>query len=156
MATNSSPPILIPRTPTSPLDPSLRTSLQDAVLTPKTIKTLRKTLETETQAAEWQEKVKQRTLQLLESREYWKWEDLVGMIVREARGVEEEEEEEEVVDDEGQGDKEKGVNGGRNGEGEEKVDIRMPEKAIAEAATVVKGVLDQRVELEPEGKGFWD
>lgn len=150
MAPNPTTPILIPRTPTSPLDPALHTSLQDAILNPKTIKTLRKTLETETQAAEWQERVKRRTLQLLESREYWKWEDLAGVIVREARGVEEEGDED--------GADGKGLNGGQNreGEGEGKVDIRIPENAITEAAKVVKGVLEKKVELEPEGKGFWD
>lgn len=93
--------------------------------------------------------MKQRTLQLLESRECWKWEDLVGAVVREARGVEE-------VGEEGQGGKENGMNGGRDGESEGKVDIRIPEKAVAEAAKVVKGVLEKKVELEPEGKGFWD
>lgn len=149
MAPTPTPAILIPRTPTSPLDPTLRTSIQTAILNPKTIKTLRKTLETETQAGAWQEKVKQRTLQLLESRECWKWEDLVGAVVREARGVEE-------VGEEGQGGKENGMNGGRDGESEGKVDIRIPEKAVAEAAKVVKGVLEKKVELEPEGKGFWD
>ena len=69
--------------------------------------------------------------------------------MREARGVEEEE-------DDGQGGKEMGVNGGRNGEGGEKVDIRIPAKAVTAAAQVVKGVLEEKVELEPEGKGFWD
>lgn len=73
------------------------------------------------------------------------------MVVREARGVEEEEE-----GYEGQGGKEMGMNGGRNGEGGEKVDIRIPEKAVTAAAEVVKGVLEDKVELEPEGKGFWD
>ena len=99
--------------------------------------------------------MKQRTLQLLKSREYWKWEDLVGVIVREARGVDEEEVEEEVGH-EGQGGKETGMNGRRNGGGGEEVDIRIPEKAVTAAAEVVKGVLEEKVEFEPEGKGFWD
>ena len=98
-----------------------------------------------------------RTLQLLEEKEYWKWEDLVGVIVREARGVDEEGEEgddEEVEGEEGPRGKEKGADGGEDAEG--KVDIRIPEKAVSEAAAVVKGVLEKKVELEPEGKGFWD
>lgn len=81
------------------------------------------------------------------------------MIVREARGVDEEGEEDDDGDGRGhkEGGKGRGVNGGENGKGEEeKVDIRIPEKAVAEAATVVKGVLEKKVELEPEGKGFWD
>ena len=101
-----------------------------------------------------------RTQQLLEEREYWKWEDLVGAVVREARGLddkeeEEEEEEEEGGDGEQRGkDKKKGLSGGEDVEG--KVDIRIPEKAVREAAVVVRGVLEEKVELEPEGKGFWD
>lgn len=158
--TSTTSPILIPRTPTSPLDPTLRASLQDAILKPKTIKILRKTLETETKAAEWQERVKQRTLQLLERKGYWKWEDLVGVIVREARGVEEEEEEggdgevEREVEGEGKGKGNEAEEGG-GGRGQ-RVDVRVPEKAVTEAAKVVRGVLEKKVELEPEGKGFWD
>ena len=104
--------------------------------------------------------MKLRTLQLLQSREYWKWEDLVGVVVGEARGLGDEEEEEEEEGWGGGRGKGKGrrVDGGRgDGEGgEEKVDIRIPERAVTEAAKVVKGVLEKRVELEPEGKGFWD
>ena len=104
--------------------------------------------------------MKQRSLQLLKSKEYWKWEDLVGVIVREARGVAEEEEEGDD-DDEGQGVEEKGIKkggggGGHDGEDGGKVDIRIPEKAITEASKVVTGVLEKKVELEPEGKGYWD
>lgn len=161
----TNPPILIPRTPTTPLEPLLRTSLQSALLNQKTIRTLRTTLETETQAAAWQEKVKLRTLQLLGEKEYWKWEELCGVIVGEARGEEEGEEDDENENERGEvdrrredGGKGKGIDGpGRDGErAEEKVDIRIPEKAITEAAKVVKGVLEKKVELEPEGKGFWD
>lgn len=94
--------------------------------------------------------MKQRSLQLLESREFWKWEDLVAVIVGESRGVEV-----EVEGIEGWGEKEKGVRGGQDGGVGEKVDIRIPEKAVMEAAKVVKGVLEKNVELEPEGKGFW-
>ena len=36
------------------------------------------------------------------------------------------------------------------------MDIRIPERAVTEAAVVVKGVLGEKVELEAEGKGFWD
>ena len=64
----------------------------------------------------------------------------------EARGVEEEEADEEgTVGNEG-----------------EKVDIRVSERAVADAATVVRGVLagrgGVRVERREEGKGrgFWD
>ena len=80
----------------------------------------------------------------------------MGVVVREARGIVEEEEEEEG---EGQrGKKEEKGKGGRDGEGEdeERVDIRIPEEAVTEAAKVVRGVLETKVELEPEGKGFWD
>ena len=100
--------------------------------------------------------MRQRTQQLLKSREYWKWEDLVGVIVREARGVEEEEEDDDDDGELEQGGKGKGMKGGRNSEGAKRVDIRFPEKAVTEAAKVVKGVLGTKVELEPEGKGFWD
>ena len=73
----------------------------------------------------------------------------MGVVVGEARGGEEDDDGQE-----GQGYEEKE---GVKGKGEKgKVDIRIPEKAIAEAAKVVKGVLEKKVELEPEGKGFWD
>ena len=104
--------------------------------------------------------MKQRTLQLLERKGYWKWEDLVGVIVREARGVEEEEEEggdgevEREVEGEGKGKGNEAEEGG-GGRGQ-RVDVRVPEKAVTEAAKVVRGVLEKKVELEPEGKGFWD
>lgn len=91
-------------------------------------------------------------MQLLGSREFWKWEELVGSVVREARGVEEEGEEE---GGEGEGEGE-GGNEGKDGDGEEKIDIKIPEKAVTEAAKVVKGVLDSKIELEAEGKGYWD
>lgn len=116
--------------------------------------------------------MKLRTLQLLESREFWKWEDLVGVVVREARSVEDEEVEEERGEGRGLGKrgeggegkgKGEGIDGGgwdgegrEKDEGGEKVDIRIPEKAVTEAAKLVKGVLEKKVELEPEGKGFWD
>ena len=102
--------------------------------------------------------MKQRTLQLLASREYWKHEDLVAVVVREARGVDEgegegEEGEGEEGDGEGKGGgKEEGKDGGERG----KVDIRIPERAVTGAAVVVKRVLGEKVELEAEGKGFWD
>lgn len=101
-------------------------------------------------------------MQLLGSRECWKWEELVRVVVQEARGVEEEEEEDDEEDDD---DEEEDGGGGEGREKEEegkegregkKVDIKIPEKAVVEAAKVVRGVLETRVELEPEGKGFWD
>lgn len=99
--------------------------------------------------------MKQRTLQLLERKEYRQWEDLLGVIVREARGVEEQEEDDDADGEYREG-KGKRNEAGRD-EREQKVDIRVPEKAIAEASKVVKGALEEKeVELEPEGKGFWD
>ncbi len=98
-------------------------------------------------------------MQLLRSKEYWKWEELVGVIVREARGIEDDDENEnenENEDDEGGDGEGKGNEASMEREGGEKVDIRVPEKAVTEAASVVKGVLEKKVELEPEGKGFWD
>ena len=80
----------------------------------------------------------------------------MGVVVREARGIVEEEEEGEGQRGEKE-EKRKGK-GGRDDEGEdeERVDIRIPEEAVTEAAKVVRGVLETKVELEPEGKGFWD
>lgn len=89
-------------------------------------------------------------MQLLGSRECWKWEELVRVVVEEARGVQEEEEEEDGEEGRGKVKEEKeGISG-------KKVDIKIPEKAVVEAAKVVRGVLETKVELEPEGKGFWD
>lgn len=90
-------------------------------------------------------------MQLLGSRDCWKWEELVGVVVQEARGVLEEEE-----DDGGGGKGRRKEEDGREGREGGKVDIKIPEKAIVEAAKVVRGVLETKVELEAEGKGFWD
>ena len=91
---------------------------------------------------------------MLGSREEWEWEDLVAVVVREARGVEGGEGGGE--EEQGLGGKGKGGGGGGDVEGTEKVDIRIPEKAVTAASKVVKGALEKKVELEPEGKGFWD
>ncbi len=79
------------------------------------------------------------------------------MIVREARGVKDDDDNDnENENDEGGDGERKGNEARMEREGGEKVDIRIPEKAVTEAAMVVKGVLEKKVELEPEGKGFWD
>lgn len=95
-------------------------------------------------------------MQLLGSRECWKWEELVRVIVQEARGVEKEEEDDEDDEDGGGGKGREKEEEGKEGREGKKVDIKIPEKAVVEAAKVVRGVLETRVELEPEGKGFWD
>lgn len=85
----------------------------------------------------------------------------MAVIVREARGVDEFGEGEEG---DGEGGEEKGEGEGKgegNGEVQDcgdkgRVDIKIPEKAVTEAAVVVRGVLGEKVELEAEGKGFWD
>ncbi len=72
----------------------------------------------------------------------------MGVVVREARGVEDDDEEEE--DGRGKDEvKEKEGNA-------DKIDIRVPEQAVNEAVKVVKDALETKVELEKEGKGFWD
>lgn len=79
--------------------------------------------------------------------------EMLRVLVREARGLPEEEEGEDDDDD----DERDGVQRGRqNGKGvEEKIDVRVPEKAVSEGARIVKGALEKVVEVEPEVVDFW-
>lgn len=81
--------------------------------------------------------------------------EILRVLVREARGLEDEgEEEEEDDDDDDEGD---GVKRGtKNGKaGESKIDVRVPEKAVSEGTKIVKAELEKVVEIEPEVVDFW-
>ncbi len=81
--------------------------------------------------------------------------EMLRVLVREARGLEEEEGDDEGEDEGGvEGDDvKKGIENGEGGEG--KIDVRVPEKAVSEGSRIVKGVLAKVVEVEPEVVDFW-
>ena len=91
-------------------------------------------------------------MQMLKSGECVDQVEMLRVLVREARGLEEDEREDEKDDGEGEGVK-GGMKSGKGGEG--KIDVRVPEKAVSEGARIVKGVLEKVVEIEPEVVDFW-
>lgn len=77
--------------------------------------------------------------------------EILRVLVREARGLEDEGEEEEDGD-EGDGVK-RGIKNGKAGES--KIGVRVPEKAVSEGTKIVKAELEKVVEIEPEVVDFW-
>lgn len=89
---------------------------------------------------------------MLKNEEYVDRAEMLRVLVREARGLEEEGEEDNEREDEG--DDGQKVTRNENG-GEGRIDVRVPEKAVSEGAKIVKGVLEKVVEVEPEVVDFW-
>lgn len=77
--------------------------------------------------------------------------EVMRVLVREARGLEDGDEEEE---EEGGERGERGEEG-KGGRKEGKIDVRVPEKAVQEGVRVLKGFLEGVVEIEPEVVDFW-
>ena len=152
------PKITIPTPLPTPLPPPLLASLTSALLTANAITPILRTLTTECQKAKWQDAVKARIMQMLKDEGFVDKAEMLRVLVREARGLEEEEEDgdddddDEREDDGGNG-VQKGMKDGKGGEG--RIDVRVPEKAVSEGAKIVKGVLEKVVEVEPEVVDFW-
>ena len=149
------PKITIPTPLPTPLPPPLLTSLTNALLTANAITPILRTLTTECEKAKWQDAVKARIMQMFKNEEYVDKAEMLRVLVREARGLEEEGEDDEREDegeDEGD-DVQRGTKNGKGGEG--RIDVRVPEKAVSEGARIVKGVLEKVVEIEPEVVDFW-
>ena len=100
----------------------------------------------------WQDAVKARIMQMLKNEGYVDKAEILRVLVREVRGLEEEEEDGDD-DDEREDEVQRGRKDGKGGEG--KIDVRVPEKAVSEGAKIVKGVLEKVVEVEPEVVDFW-
>ena len=90
-------------------------------------------------------------MQMLKEEGYVDKAEVLRVLVREARGIEEEDEG-DYDDDEGDG-VQKGRKEAKGGDG--KIDVRVPEKAVSEGAKIVKGYLEKVVEVEPEVVDFW-
>ena len=147
--------IAIPTPLPHPLPAPLLTSLTNVLLATSAINPILRTLTTECQNAKWQDAVKARIRQMLKEEGYIDKAEILRVLVREARGLEDEgEEEEEDDDDDDEGD---GVKRGtKNGKaGESKIDVRVPEKAVSEGTKIVKAELEKVVEIEPEVVDFW-
>ena len=138
------PKIKIPTPLPTPLPPPLLTSITNALVTTNAINPILRTLTTECQKTKWQDAVKARIMQMLKEEGYVNKAEVLRVLVREARGIEEE--------DEGDG-VQKGRKEGKGGDG--KIDVRVPEKAVSEGAKIVKGYLEKVVEVEPEVVDFW-
>ena len=142
--------IAIPTPLPHPLPAPLLTSLTNALLATSAINPILRTLTTECQNAKWQDAVKARIRQMLKEEGYIDKAEILRVLVREARGLEEEEEDDD--DDEGDGVK----RGTKNGKaGESKIGVRVPEKAVSEGTKIVKAELEKVVEIEPEVVDFW-
>ena len=92
-------------------------------------------------------------MQMLKNEGYVDKAEILRVLVREARGLEEEEEDGDDDDDEREDEVQRGMKDGKGGEG--RIDVRVPEKAVIEGAKIVKGVLEKVVEVEPEVVDFW-
>lgn len=151
-------PVLVPASPDFPLDDTLRRDLQNALTRENTVPLISTALNVECEKAGWQDALKARVIQMLKSGEFENRQELVGAIVREARGlcVEENEAGEAPFSGKGKGSKEnKGIGKKGDPRREKAVDIRIPQNAIAEGVAAVRNTLDKFIEIEPE-KGFWD
>ncbi|KAK0507920.1 hypothetical protein JMJ35_009809 [Cladonia borealis] len=146
------PKVPIPTPLPTPLPAPLLTTLTTALLTANAIPPILRTLTLECQKAKWQDAVKARIMQMLKDEGYVDKAEMLRVLVREARGLEEEGEG-EGDDDGGDGGVQKGRKDGKGGEG--RIDVRVPEKAVSEGVKVVKGYLEKVVEVEPEVVDFW-
>ena len=142
--------VLVPASPDFPLDDALRRDLQNALTRENAVPLISTALHGECEKAGWQDALKARVMQLLKSGEFENRQELVRAIVSEARDLSAEEEEDGEVQFSRKASAKKAAE-----RGEKSVDIRIPQKAIAEGVAAVRNTLVKVVEIEPE-KGFWD
>lgn len=127
----------IPAHVPTPLPAPLRTATTTALVAASAIPTLHSALTCACQETRWLDAVRERSLQLLRSGECVTYGEVMGRILREARGV----------DDSGVED---GEGGGKE---EKKVDVRVPEGVVREGVRVVREALEAVVVVEGEGEG---
>ncbi len=131
--------INVPYLPPSPLPASLREDITSALFSQtEAIPTLQKTLLSECEKGGWLDAVRERSLQLLREDEGRGYEDVMAILVNEARG-------------QGEGGKSTG-DAAKNGEARagrrQVVDVKMSERAVNEGARVIKDALEGIVEFE--------
>jgi len=131
------PTLTIPAYPPSPLPATLRTATTTALLSASAIPTLHTTLTSACQETHWLDAVRERSLQLLRGGECATYAEVMGRVLREARGVG------GMVNGDGDG-------GGREGGIERRVDVRVPERVVREGVRVVREALERVVVVERE------
>lgn len=135
--------IALPATSTPvPLPPTLHSTLLSALLAqPAAVPRIQSAISHELAAAGWTTALRTRIAQLLRNGECATYEELMARVLREARG-----------DAGGQN----GVNGhgGENGDGEagERVEIKIPEKAVREGVKAVRRELEAVCEVVRDGE----
>ncbi|MCJ1433289.1 hypothetical protein MMC27_002648 [Xylographa pallens] len=152
----------IPLPPTGTLTPPLRSQLNAALLATTAIPTIHSTLLHECQASGWLDLIKARVLDLLRSGECATYGEVMAVVLQEMKGnssgrgdgggafagggVKRENEN----NNNGAG----GVNGvnGVNGGGEG-ASLRVPERVVEVGVRVVRGFLDEVVDIEGEEEG---
>lgn len=132
------PRILVPNPPSAPLPPTLNAKITSALLShTNCIPKLQKSLVTECRDVAWLDKIRERSLQLFREDESRDYDEVMRILVEEARGEKDRSQQQEVQ----RGKSEKG----------KKVDVTIPAKAIDEAIKIVSEGLDNIVEFEGQG-----
>ncbi|KAL8815290.1 MAG: hypothetical protein Q9191_008474, partial [Dirinaria sp. TL-2023a] len=132
------PKILVPTPTSAPLPPKLNAKITSALLSQTTcIPKLQESLVAECQNVAWLDKIKERSLQLFREDEDRDYDEVMRILVEEARGGRD-----ETRQKEGQR--------GESGNGK-KVDVTIPVKAIDEAIRIVSEGLGNIVEFEGQG-----
>ncbi|EON70038.1 hypothetical protein W97_09306 [Coniosporium apollinis CBS 100218] len=135
--------ITLPATSTPvPLPPTLHSTLLSALLAqPAAVPRIQSAISHELAAAGWTTALRTRIAQLLRNGDCATYEELMARVLREARG-----------DAGGQN----GFNGhgGENGDGEagERVEIKIPEKAVKEGVKAVRRELEAVCEVVRDGE----
>ncbi|MCJ1354722.1 MAG: hypothetical protein MMC33_004711 [Icmadophila ericetorum] len=132
MSTTSAPIPRLPLPSTGNLTPPLRTQIHQILLSTNAISTIHLALLQECQSSGWLEAIRRRALELLRSGECGSFEEVMDAVLREARG--------------------KNVNGViSNGTAvEEKTNVKIPETVTAEGVKIVKGVLEEMLDVGEE------
>ncbi|MCJ1393535.1 hypothetical protein MMC18_006410 [Xylographa bjoerkii] len=134
----------VPIPPGGTLTTPLRSQLNAALLSTSAIPTIHAALLHECQASGWLDLIKARVLDLLRSGECVSYGEVMAVVLREMKGN-------GRMDGEGSFavKKENGVNG-VNGAGSGKGALRVPERVVEEGVRVVRGCLEEVVDIEGE------
>lgn len=125
------PPVSIPPIPPSHLSSELRSSLISALLSTSMVPVLHSTLLSSCQSSGWLDAVRERTMQLLRNGDCGSYSELMEILVQESRGRGSE------------------INGSTDSsENQQKTDIKIPERVVADGMRKIKEALDKVVEIE--------
>lgn len=134
--------VVIPSNPPSPIPSDLRTALTTALLATSAVQNIHQTLLSSCTSTGWLDKAGERAVQLLKNGECATYDEVMDVLIAEARG--------KACSEEIEGIPRRRINNGiSHGKGKQKeLDIRVPERTIAEGVKVVKEALDRVVKIE--------